>query len=145
VKFTYVVHPIDLVYFPSGQKDPAGPRPMTIYVINGHRELAHDEWLYQVQNTGDDWEVAFSKLAMAKTCTEAKELLQEYLQDQPKDEWARRLSHRLPLWTPGLGIPMCETAAAASSSSNRVRQVDALLRQIEGTGKDVKAFGSSSI
>lgn len=48
IRFIRILNPL-----PFPEAPPPPRRPMTIYAINGHRELAHDEWLYQVQNTGD--------------------------------------------------------------------------------------------
>jgi len=43
---------------------------------------------------------------------EIRATLKAYRNDHPGDAWAKRLASRLHAWTPGLGVPLHETADA---------------------------------
>jgi len=109
VRFTYHVHPVDLVHIPGHRTDDGDPRCFAVHAIGGRKELALAEWMYQLQeqrNAG--WEQTFSRMAAAKTVQDAEAMLREYLTERPDDIWAQRLKLRLTGWRPGLGLPLSE-------------------------------------
>eukprot|EP00669_Euglena_mutabilis_P006280 TRINITY_DN1953_c0_g1_i1.p1 TRINITY_DN1953_c0_g1~~TRINITY_DN1953_c0_g1_i1.p1 ORF type:complete len:393 (-),score=42.61 TRINITY_DN1953_c0_g1_i1:1047-2225(-) len=115
IGFTHTLIPVDLVNLP---REKPHPRGYVVYVVTGKKELASDEWLYQVGQSGGAWEAAFKTLRTAKTMAEARAALKVYRDANPGDAWARRLSSRLHAWTPGLGVPLHETADAAVTATS---------------------------
>jgi hypothetical protein len=106
---------------------PRLPPPVRGYVVHaltGKKELATDEWLYQVGQSGNDSEALFYKLRAAKTGTfpnssissnMTRVALKAYQDEHPGDAWARRLASRFHAWTPGLSVPLHETADAGAA------------------------------
>jgi len=88
-----------------------------VHALTAKKELATDEWLYQVGQGGNDWEATFCKLRAAKTMAETRMALKAYREEHPGDAWAKRLASRLHAWTPGIGVPLHETADAEPAGS----------------------------
>jgi len=111
IGFTHTLTPIDVVHLPRERP----PRSYVLHLLTAKKEMATDEWLYQVGQEGNKWELTFHKLRAAKTTAETRTILKAYRDDHPADVWAKRLASRLHAWTPGLGVPLHETADAEAA------------------------------
>jgi len=121
IGFTHSLVPVDVVHLPRERP----PRGYVVHSLTANKELATDEWLYQVGQGGNDWEAMFSKLRTAKTMGETRMALKAYRDEHPGDAWAKRLVSRLHAWTPGIGVPLHETSDAEPAGSDDISVLDA--------------------
>jgi len=122
IGFTHTLVPVDVVHLPRERP----PRGYVVHALTAKKELATDEWLYQVGQGGNDWEATFYKLRSAKTMVETRMALKAYRDEHPGDAWAKRLASRLHAWTPSIGVPLHETADA-DTDGDAARSEDALV------------------
>eukprot|EP00668_Euglena_longa_P023923 GGOE01029869.1.p1 GENE.GGOE01029869.1~~GGOE01029869.1.p1 ORF type:complete len:912 (-),score=267.54 GGOE01029869.1:569-3052(-) len=111
VKFTYTLCPVELAHTAHVKSfTDAVSKSQVIFAVLSEKHLQEDEWLYQINANEDgetiNWASTFSKLVAACSMQEGRSLLERYLVDHPDDGLALRLRDRLPLWVPGLGIPL---------------------------------------
>jgi len=113
IGFTHTLIPVDVVHLPRERP----PRGYVVHALTAKKELATDEWLYQVGQGGNDWDAMFHKLRAAKTMAETRMALKAYRDEHPGDAWAKRLASRLHTWNPSIGVPLHETADADAARS----------------------------
>eukprot|EP00668_Euglena_longa_P009266 GGOE01011177.1.p1 GENE.GGOE01011177.1~~GGOE01011177.1.p1 ORF type:complete len:1003 (-),score=268.62 GGOE01011177.1:1210-3858(-) len=114
MKYIYDLRPVELVHFP--QLRPMARNTPTcgwVFLVEAKREVEEDEWLYQVDTMSpkrDDWRQVFGRVMAAQTVEEGRGHLEEFLATHPQDAIALRLRDCLPMWTPGLGLPLWDRA-----------------------------------
>eukprot|EP00668_Euglena_longa_P044265 GGOE01058872.1.p1 GENE.GGOE01058872.1~~GGOE01058872.1.p1 ORF type:complete len:983 (-),score=289.04 GGOE01058872.1:748-3420(-) len=109
VKFNHTLCPVELMHAPHMKSfTDTVSKSQVIYSVLGEKHLQEGEWLYQIHadTDGDEWASTFGKLVAACSVQEGQDLLDKYLASNPCDKVALRLRGRLPLWVPGLGIPL---------------------------------------
>eukprot|EP00668_Euglena_longa_P024376 GGOE01030435.1.p1 GENE.GGOE01030435.1~~GGOE01030435.1.p1 ORF type:complete len:1014 (-),score=314.01 GGOE01030435.1:1066-3681(-) len=111
VKYEYDLRPVEAVHFPQLRALPS--RGCRVFSVGAKRHLKEDEWLYQVDTMSpkrDDWRQVFGRVMAAQTVEEGRGHLEEFLATHPQDAIALRLRDCLPMWTPGLGLPLWDRA-----------------------------------
>eukprot|EP00667_Euglena_gracilis_P000757 EG_transcript_758 len=112
-KYSYQLTPAELVYLPK-LASAAGGRAVAassrVYLLQGKRQMQEDEWLYQLEREApySKWDNVFNRLTAAASVEDFQGVLQQYLVGHPEDAVALRLRKRLSLWTPGVGVTLCE-------------------------------------
>eukprot|EP00667_Euglena_gracilis_P000738 EG_transcript_738 len=108
LRYNFNLRPAEVVRFP---QPPASTRPAAsshIFLLQSRKQLKEqDEWMYQLDRTPvTEWCSTFNLLNLAQTTEEMHSVLFRYLSAHPKDPVALRLRSRLPMWVPGVGIPL---------------------------------------
>eukprot|EP00667_Euglena_gracilis_P000768 EG_transcript_768 len=109
LKYSYSLRPVELAHLPNlaTLAKCALNKSQRIFALLSSKQLREDEWIYQVgQAASSDWNQTFEQLVATLCPEERQSLLGTYLAGCPHDEIALRLRDRLPLWLPGLGIPL---------------------------------------
>eukprot|EP00667_Euglena_gracilis_P001593 EG_transcript_1593 len=113
LQYSFNLRPAEVVHFAPkagcGSPKAAGPHtPSTgrVFLLQKKKQLKEDEWMYQLDSSPSDWSTTFSHVEKAHTLAEMHGVLSEYLAAHPQDPVALRLRARLPLWVPGVGVPL---------------------------------------
>jgi class 3 adenylate cyclase len=129
VGFTHTVNAVDLVTLP---RERPHPRSYAVYAVSGKKNIAVDEWMYQLDQSRSTWETAFAEICRATTMSEVRRLLSGYQHLHPDDANARRLASRLHAWTPGLGLALCDAAdVAAPAAASQMSLSDDAVVELE--------------
>eukprot|EP00667_Euglena_gracilis_P015767 EG_transcript_16421 len=113
VKFAHRLIPVDLVHMPTLKSFAHGAsKKQRISSVLGKKEMVEDEWMYQLQDgkgtqqSSEEWAETFQQLVAAKSVPDAQRVLQQFLTGHADDAVALRLGDRIPLWVPGIGVPL---------------------------------------
>eukprot|EP00667_Euglena_gracilis_P001615 EG_transcript_1617 len=109
LRYNFSLRPVEVVRFPQlvASTSKMASNSSRIFLVQKKKQLKEDEWMYQLDSSPEsEWGKMFNRVEKAPVLQEMQDALSEYLAAHPQDPIALRLRSRLPLWVPGIGVPL---------------------------------------